>query len=196
MHTFLLKSQKQINTPAVCIRWFDCNNYVLLLPVVAVINFIFFKTSDISFNTTVSNPDHHHGPNTTQFLSLFPSSEIWDAKPNTSSDFQICILKVVNLNGCESQKSQTTQMGQEKFDVTRLLLMTLSPARTLWSRSSDDEPRPSIEQSHPVAVTCRQPSTHSPSCQGPGLLFTASKFYSYVQESPSHRRVCITQPGK
>jgi hypothetical protein len=56
-------------------------------------------------------------------------------------------LKFVNLNGCENQKSQTTQMGQEKFDVTRLLLMTLEPARNVWSRPSDDEPRPySIEQ--------------------------------------------------
>lgn len=111
MHTTLLKSQKQINTPAVCIRWFDCNNYVLFLSVVAIISFVFFKTSGISFNTTVSKPSHHHGPNTTQFLSLFTSSEIWDAKPNTSSDFQNCKLKVENLNGCGSQKSQTTQMG-------------------------------------------------------------------------------------
>jgi len=76
MHTVLLKSQKQISTPAVCIRWFDCNNYVLFLSVVAVISFIFFKTSDIYFNTTVSNPSHHHGPNATEFLSLFPSSGI------------------------------------------------------------------------------------------------------------------------
>jgi hypothetical protein len=89
----------------------------------------------------VSNPSHHHGPNTTQFLSLFRSSEIWNAKPNTCSDFQICKLKVANLNGCESQKSQTTQMGQEKIDVTRLLLMTLAPASTVWSRPSDEEPR-------------------------------------------------------
>ena len=72
-------------------------------------------------------------------------------------------------------------MGQEKFDVTRLLLMTLAPARTVWSRLSDDEPRrSSIEQSLSVAVICRQPSTHSPGCQGPGLLFSASRFYSYV----------------
>jgi len=50
-------------------------------------------------------------------------------------------LKVANLNGCESQKSQTTQMGQEKFGVTRVLLMILAPARNVWSRPSDDEPR-------------------------------------------------------
>lgn len=150
-----------------CILWFGCNNEVLFLSVVAVISFIFFKPCNISCNTMVFNPNHHHGSNTTHFLFLFPSSEIWNAKPNTSSDFQICKLKTANLNSCESQKSQTTQRGQEKFDVTRLLLITFAPARTVWSRPSDDEPRRSfIEQSQSVAVTCRQPSTHSPGCQG------------------------------
>lgn len=143
----------------------------------------------------MSNSSHHHGTNTTQFLLLFPSSEIWDARPNTSSDFQIYKLKAANLNVWWSHKVQTTQMGQAKFDVTRLFLLTLMPARTVWSRPSDDEPlRSPTEQS--VAVTCRQPSTHSPVCQGPGLLFSANKFYSNVQESPSHTGVCIIKPGK